>query len=94
MTAITFDTHLFVRTIQASGIPENQAEAIAEAFRVAQSNAELATKGDIQAVRDDLRELELRMKMAIETSKVDMIKWVSGLMLAQAAVIAALVKLL
>jgi hypothetical protein len=87
MTTVTFDTHLFVRTIQASGIPENQAEAIAEAFRVAQSNAELATKGD-------LGELEYRLKTAINESKVDMIKWVSGLMLAQAAVIAALVKLL
>jgi hypothetical protein len=87
MTTVTFDTHLFVRTIQASGIPENQAEAIAEAFRVAQSNVELATKGD-------LGELEYRLKTAINESKVDMIKWVSGLMLAQAAVIAALVKLL
>lgn len=87
MTTVTFDTHLFVRTIQASGIPENQAEAIAEAFRVAQSNAELTTKGD-------LSELEYRLKAAINDSKVDMIKWVSGLMLAQAAVIAALVKLL
>ena len=87
MTTVTFDTHLFVRTIQASGIPENQAEALAEAFRVAQSNVELATKGD-------LGELEYRLKTAINESKVDMIKWVSGLMLAQAAVIAALVKLL
>ncbi|WP_295390018.1 DUF1640 domain-containing protein [uncultured Thiodictyon sp.] len=87
MTTVTFDTHLFVRTIQASGIPENQAEAIAEAFRVAQSNAELSTKGD-------LSELEYRLKSTINESKVDMIKWVAGLMLAQAAVIAALVKLL
>jgi len=87
MTAVTFDTHLFVRTIQASGIPENQAEAIAEAFRVAQTSAELATKGD-------LSELEYRLKSSINESKVDMIKWVAGLMIAQAAVIAALVKLL
>jgi len=87
MTTVTFDTHQFIRTIQASGIPENQAEAIAEAFRVAQTNAEMATKGD-------LGELEYRLKSAINESKVDIIKWVAGLMLAQAAVIAALVKLL
>lgn len=94
MTAVTFDTHQFIRTIQESGVPEKQAEAIAKAFQEAQANADLATKGDVQAVRDDLRELELRLKLIIETSKVDMIKWVAGLMLAQAAVIAALVKLL
>ena len=35
MTAIAFDTHKFIRTIKESGIPENQAEAIADAFRTA-----------------------------------------------------------
>ena len=32
MTAIPYDTHKFIRTIKDSGIPENQAEAIAEAL--------------------------------------------------------------
>jgi hypothetical protein len=54
MAAITFDTHKFIRTLKESGIPENQAEAIAEAFRAAHIEAELATKSD-------LRELECRL---------------------------------
>lgn len=54
MASITFDTHKFIRTIQASGIPEVQAEAIAAAFRDAHFEAELATK-------TDLRELEYRL---------------------------------
>lgn len=54
MAAITFDTHKFIRTLKESGIPENQAEAIAEAFRAAHIEAELATKAD-------LRELEYRL---------------------------------
>ncbi len=54
MTTIAFDTHKFIRTLKESGIPENQAEAIAEAFRTAHTEAELATK-------TDLRELEYRL---------------------------------
>ncbi len=49
------------------------------------SQGELATKADIAplASKNDLLEL-----------KVDIVKWVGGLMLAQVAIIAALVKLL
>ncbi len=54
MMRIAFDTHKFIRTLKESGIPENQAEAIAEAFRTAHVEAELATKSD-------LRELEYRL---------------------------------
>lgn len=54
MASITFDTHKFIRTLKASGIPEDQAEAIADAFREAHLEAEWAT-------RSDLRELEYRL---------------------------------
>lgn len=54
MASITFDTHKFIRTIKALGIPEEQAEAIAAAFKEAHLEAELATK-------TDLRELEYRL---------------------------------
>jgi len=37
MAIVTFDTLKFVRTLKAAGIPENQAEALSEAFRDAQS---------------------------------------------------------
>lgn len=54
MATITFDTHKFIRTLKEAGIPEQQAEAIAAAFREAHQEAELATKAD-------LRELEYRL---------------------------------
>lgn len=54
MATITFDTHKFIRRLIQSGIPESQAEAIAEAFRDAHMEAELATK-------TDLRKLEYRL---------------------------------
>jgi hypothetical protein len=34
MATITFDTHKFIRTLKAAGVPEGQAEAFSEAFRM------------------------------------------------------------
>jgi hypothetical protein len=86
MTAITFDTYKFIRTLKAAGVPEGQGEA------------ELATQHDIADVRRDIRELEQRLESKIDKVasdlKVDLIKWVTGALIAQAAVIATLVKLL
>jgi hypothetical protein len=61
MTTITFDTHKFVRTLKEAGVPENQAEAISEAFKEAQGEADLATKRDIDDIRRDMREMEQRL---------------------------------
>jgi hypothetical protein len=51
MATITFDTLKFVEKLNASGIPDEQAKAIVEAFRDAQSDADLVTKEDLQADR-------------------------------------------
>jgi len=64
-------------------MPENQAEA----FVQISNEAELAT-------RQDLRELELRLNAKISDIKFDLVKWIAGMLLAQAGLIAALVKLL
>ncbi len=78
MTTITFDTHELVNELESSGLTRQQSEAVVAVLKKAQG--ELATKSDLH------REiLEL---------KVDIVKWVGALMLAQVAVIAALVKLL
>ena len=54
MPTISFDTHKFIRRLREAGISEEQAEAIAEAFRDAHIEAEVATK-------TDLRELDYRV---------------------------------
>lgn len=54
MATISFDTHKFIRTLEAAGMALKQAEAIADAFRDAHMEAEWATK-------TDLRELEYRL---------------------------------
>lgn len=51
MPIITFDTHKLIRRFREADISEEQAEAIAEAFREANLEADIAT-------RTDLRELE------------------------------------
>jgi len=66
MAGITFDTLKFVRRLKDSGIPEAQAEAVAEAFKEASGEAELATKQDIER-------LELRMD-----GEFRLVKWMVG----------------
>lgn len=91
MAIITFDTHQFISTLIEAGFEVKQAEAVSSAFKAAQSDTDVATKRD-------LRELELRLESKIDKVtaelKVDLIKWMAGSLIAQAAVIATLVKLL
>ncbi|AUB82210.1 DUF1640 domain-containing protein [Candidatus Thiodictyon syntrophicum] len=95
MTTIAFDTHKFLRTIKESGVPENQAEAIAEAFRAAQVEADPVTRTDLAAHGTDLRhalqETEQRLKEQIDllrsdlTGKFTLLQWMLGLLLAGVA---------
>ena len=74
-TAITFDTLAYAKELETAGIPSAHAEAQAKALsgvlqKVEESRLqELATKGDI-----DLAKAELRKD--IEAAKVETIKWV------------------
>jgi hypothetical protein len=79
MATVTFDTLKFAKTLEAAGIPSQQAEAFTEAFRDATSE-ELVTRDYLDA--------------RLEALKVDLLKWVAGMLMAQVAVVAALVKLL
>jgi hypothetical protein len=86
MTAVTFDTLKFAKKLEAAGLPPAQAEAIADAFREATSE-ELVTRDYLDARLEGI-------KGSIEAAKGDIIKWVAGLLIAQAALVATLVKLL
>ena len=94
MTTITFDTHKFVKILQDAVFEPKQAEAVSNAVLEVYSGSEVVTK-------QDLREQELRLETRlmgldakISDIKYDLVKWIAGMMLAQAGVIAALVKLL
>jgi hypothetical protein len=76
-------------------MPENQAEAIAEAFRAVQVAAAPVTKTDLSAHDTDLRyalqETESRLKAQIDllrsdrTGKFTLLQWMLGLLLAGVA---------
>ena len=87
MASIAFDTLKFVRKLQGAGVPEKQAEAISEAFSEAHSQTDLVTKDYLDARLSEI-------KAEIESSKADTIKWMAGLLIAQAALVATLVKML
>ena len=80
MTAITFDTHKFVRKLRDVGFEEDKAEAVAMAFQEAQSESLPVTRDYLDA---KIFEMENRL-----------VNWGIGLALGQFAMIAALVKLL
>jgi len=82
MNAVTFDTLSFVKKLRLAGVPESQAEVQAEVIAGAFNdfqNSKLA---------------ELVTKSDLADFKVEIIKWITMLLLGQAALIAALVKLL
>lgn len=84
MATVTFDTLKFVQTLKKSGFDDKQAEAVAQAFSDAQSEGQPVTRDYF----------DMHLKAEIEASKSDMIKWIAGLLIAQAGLVAALVKLL
>jgi len=75
MTAITFDTHAFVKRLEQSDFSEAQVEALAEAQKdsFAQAlNATLATKGDIHRVEKEIYRVEKELLV---------IKWMLGIII-------------
>ena len=76
MATITFDTHKFIRKLESAGFSTDQAEAVANGFRDASGEDELASKRDI-------RELELKIESRFEQVKgeLTLIKWMLGIML-------------
>lgn len=78
MATMTFDTLKFVRKLESAGFSIDRAEAVADAFRDASGEAELASKRDI-------RELELKIDSRFEQVKGELtsIKWIQGIILAE-----------
>jgi hypothetical protein len=62
---MTFDSPTFARRLRAAGFSEAQAEALADANRD-MLVPDLATKGDIAAVRGDMTAKEQRLQAGLE----------------------------
>ncbi|MBG6243301.1 MAG: DUF1640 domain-containing protein [Candidatus Symbiopectobacterium sp. Dall1.0] len=89
MASLVFDTHAFVKKLTNAGMPEAQAEILAQEQANLIENR-LATKMDIITLE---RNIEMKFDAKIESIKSDIIKWVAGLLIAQAALVATLLKL-
>ncbi len=69
MATISFDTHKFIRKLEAAGLSMQQAEAIADAVKEAQGEADLVTKKDLQ------------IELAPIKSDLLLAKWMTGIVL-------------
>jgi len=77
MATITFDTHKLIRKLR-------DAEGISDAIQDLDVGHDLAARRDAEAVRQEIRELELRMDTKLETVRDDMkaMKWMLGVIVA------------
>jgi len=92
MSTVTFDTLECVRTLEAAGMPVQQAEALSVVVRKAQDSADVATKGEVRELGAELatRIDKLDAKVDKLDTKVDLLKWMLGFVFA--AVISLLIK--
>jgi hypothetical protein len=97
MSAFNFDSLAQVLRLEKVGFPREQSVAIVQSQQEMFEHAAvhtLATKSDLVGLRLEMSELRAELRQVMVETKTDIIKWVTGLMLAQAAVVSALVKLL
>lgn len=80
MTAVSFDTLAYSNSLQNAGIPREQAEALAKA------NAE--------AFSTMVTTQQLATKQDIESAKHEILKWMVAGMIAQAALLVAIIAFL
>ncbi len=96
------DTHRIVKRLRDAGFSESQAETVTDVlwetrgadFGLLATKADIADMATKAFVRSELRETELRLEGKIEAAKAELFKWLVGLLLGQAALIATLVRLL
>jgi hypothetical protein len=91
-----FDTHENIKLLIQSGFSEKQAEGqIKVVSNLIETN--LATKHDLQQLDNKFdnkfQQLENKLLTEILHSRSETIKWVAGMMVAQAAVFVAILKL-
>ena len=70
MSTVTFDTLKFVEKLEKAGVVREQAAAMAEAFKDASGEAELATKGYIEPIRSEVRELKAEMSGEMKLNRL------------------------
>jgi tetrahydromethanopterin S-methyltransferase subunit G len=74
MSALAFNTHAFVKRLTTAGMPEAQAEVLADQ-QAKLIDEKLATKTDLAAVE---RSLKYEIDTKVESVKSELVKWMFG----------------
>ena len=107
MTTVAFDTLGYFEKLKDAGFTEKQARVQVEAMQGVvrsydeASRKELATKGDIQDVRNEIQDVRNELKQDIQdvrtelaNTKHEILKWMMTMMVAQTALIMAVLAFL
>jgi hypothetical protein len=96
---MAFDTLSYARRLKQAGVPDAQAEAMADATREL-LDSEFATKADVAGLksdiallRNDMAAVEQRIMTAIDTMSLRLTVRMGGLIAVGVAVLAAIIKL-
>lgn len=90
---IPFDTHAFIKELQTAGLSENQAEVQAMALTKALAEFQESYLVEL-ATKQDLREMELRLKHDLAVLKHDLTVRLGSMMVVGVSLVVALMKLL
>lgn len=90
MSTVTFDTHKFVKQLEAAGASPQLAEAFVTAQKEILSDAldsTLVTKADLKEVKTELKAdlASLKVEMATVRGDIGTLKWMIGALFALAA---------
>jgi len=103
MVTTTFDTLGYFERLKAAGVPETQAKVQVEAMQDVvkaydeSSRKDLATKGDIQDTRKEIQDVRKEVqdvRTEIQDVKHEILKWMMGMLVAQSALMVAVVSYL
>ena len=103
MTTATFDTLGYFEKLKAAGVPDAQAKVQVEAMQDIvktydeSSRKELATKGDMQDVHAEFQKVRnefQKVRNEIQDVKHEILKWMMGMLIAQSALILAVISYL
>ncbi|MBF0339273.1 MAG: DUF1640 domain-containing protein [Nitrospirae bacterium] len=86
------DTLKIYERLKKANLDKQAAKEIAEVFKEVVESS-LATKADVEKLKVELQAEIEKMRLEIERTKVDIIKWVAAMLLAQSAATATFIRL-
>lgn len=104
---MTFDTFVYAEGLKNSGFSEEQVRGLTQELTKALKSEDLATKQDVEnlaattkqdikdlaaATKQDIAELQISTELKISEAKIDIIKWIGGMIATGCAIMIAALK--